>query len=132
MSANDFIHGGSEVTTEGPIIIVRLKGLFNDLGVKRFTDAVRAFVATLNGAAFGILINDLELEGGTPEAYAELEQYNQWLNTQRLVAKAMVIDSSMKKDLINKLSPSRAKQNIEYFTSEEDALNWLKQSLNQV
>ena len=104
--------------------------MFNELGVKKFTDAVRQFVGSLNGRAFGVLINDLKLEGGTPEAYAELEEYNQWLNTQHLVAKAMVIESSTHRDIINKLSPSRSQQNIEYFKSEQDALTWLKQELD--
>lgn len=130
MSENEFIHGGSEVIVQNEIIIVRLSGMFNELGVKKFTDAVRQFVGSLNGRAFGVLINDLKLEGGTPEAYAELEEYNQWLNTQQLVAKAMVIESSTHRDIINKLSPSRSQQNIEYFKSEQDALIWLKQELD--
>jgi hypothetical protein len=130
MSENEYIHGGSEVITQNEIIIVRLSGVFNELGVKKFTDAVRQFVGSLDGNAFGILINDLKLEGGTPEAYAELEVYNQWLNTQRLVAKAMVIESSTHKDIINKLSTSRYQQNIEYFSSEQDALTRLKQELH--
>jgi len=123
------VHGDSEIFVDANIIGVRLSGMFNELGVKQFTDEVRAFVDALNGEPFAVLINDLLLEGGTPEAYAELELYNKWLNTQKLAAKAMVIDSTTNKDLINKLSPSRAKQNIEYFLTEDEAMAWLKSEL---
>jgi hypothetical protein len=67
--------------------------------------------------------------GATPEAYQELENYNVWLNSQKLIGKAMVITSSITLDVIDKLSPSRAAQQTKNFSNEDDAMKWL-QSLN--
>jgi hypothetical protein len=131
MNKNEYAHGDVEILIDDHIIIVRLSGMFNELGVKKFTDAIKEFVSNLNGDSFAVLINDLKLDGGTPEAYAELEDYNQWLNTQKLLAKAMVIDSATNKHIINALSPSLSAQNIEYFLTEDAAINWLKSELDK-
>ena len=64
--------------------------------------------------------------GGTPEAYKELEDYNKWLNSQNLLAKAMVINSMITLDIINMYSPSRGEQKSETFDNETDAIAWLK------
>ena len=129
MQEDKHIHGDREVSLSGQIITARFIGLFNEHGVRRITDEIKACVEQLQGSSFAILIDDLKLEGGTPEAYAVLEEYNQWLNTKKLAAKAMLIKSASHKAIINKLSPSRAKQTIEYFTEEESAIDWLKQQL---
>ena len=80
----------------------------------------------MQGESFSILVNNLHFQGATPEAYQELENYNIWLNTQKLIAKAMVITSSITLDVINVRSPSRASQQTKSFDNEEDAMTWLK------
>ncbi len=123
------IHGQISVYLEGQIIHVNLKGQFNELGVREFTNKIKECVSEVGEYPFAILINDLEMEGGTPEAYQELELYNRWLNTQNLVAKAMVIESALQLKMIDRYSPSREKQNIQSFTNEAEALRWLQQEL---
>lgn len=123
------VHGESRVYLKDNIVFVKLSGMFNDLGAKQFTSEVKRLVLSLGDQAFGILIDDLDLEGGTPEAYAILEEYNQWLNSKPLKAKAMVMTSNAHKEIINTLSPSRKKQNIQYFLTEPEAVTWLQSEL---
>ena len=122
-------HGEVTIEVMGNIIAVRTVGAFNEYGAQLYTNGVRAIVKNLQGQSFSILINNLEFQGATPEAYKELENYNAWLNQQKLIAKAMVITSNITLDVINKLSPSRASQQTKSFDNEKDAMSWL-QSLN--
>jgi hypothetical protein len=122
----DIEHGEVTFTLDENIIIVKLEGAFNEFGAKKYTAGVKQIINTFQGRPFSILINNLEVLGGTPEAYEELEKYNKWLNTQNLIAKAMVISSITTLNIINLLSPSRQSQNSKNFDNEEEALNWLK------
>lgn len=129
MHRQEKTHGQSKVYLKDDIIFSKLSGMFNDLGAEKFTNDVKRLVLLLGDRPFGILIDDLDLEGGTPEAYAILEEYNQLLNTKFLKAKAMVMSSNAHKDIINKLSPSRKKQNIQYFLIEGETVTWLQSEL---
>lgn len=122
-------HGEHQISIQDSIIYLKLIGSFNDVGAKNFTDAMKTVIATFNGAAFAILVDDLDVIGGTPEAYAELEKYNIWLNTQNMRAKAMVIDSPVILAIINKYAPSREYQNIDVFVNRAEAVTWLKTQL---
>ncbi|MCP4597437.1 STAS/SEC14 domain-containing protein [Neptuniibacter sp.] len=122
-------HGTVTASLDKQIIRVTLKGMFNELGAKEYTNTVKKYVLQLESKPFAILINNLEMKGGTPEAYQELESYNRWLNTQNLIAKAMVIESNLHQQMIDHYSPSRKSQNTRSFLTEEEALNWLQQEL---
>ena len=119
-------HGKVSISLKGNIIIVRNVGAFNEYGAQQYTNGVEAIVDDLKDTSFSILVNKLEFQGATPEAYQELEKYNVWLNQQKLIAKAMVITSNTILDVINKLSPSRASQQTRSFDNEEDAMHWLQ------
>jgi len=123
------VHGTVIASLDKQIIRVTLKGMFNELGAKEYTNTVKEYVLQLESKPFAILINNLEMKGGTPEAYQELESYNRWLNTQNLIAKAMVIESNLHQQIIDHYSPSRQSQNTRSFLTEEEALNWLQQEL---
>ncbi len=125
----NLVHGDVEIDILGNIIIVRSTGAFNEFGAQKYTQGIKAAVEGLQEQAFSILVNNLDFLGGTPEAYQELENYNIWLNKQKLIGKAMVITSSITLDVIDKLSPSRATQRTKNFNNEDDAMKWL-QSLN--
>ncbi|MCJ8294206.1 MAG: hypothetical protein MJK15_07345 [Colwellia sp.] len=119
-------HGKVSISLKGNIIVVRNVGAFNEYGAQKYTNGVEAIVNDLPDVSFSILINNLDFLGATPEAYQELENYNVWLNQQKLIAKAMVITSNTTLDVINKLSPSRASQQTRSFDNEDDAMNWLQ------
>jgi len=125
----DIAHGEVAIEVKDNIIIVRTSGAFNEYGTLRYTDGIRKAIDSLQGESFSILVNNLKFQGATPEAYEELENYNAWLNQQKLIAKAMVITSAITLDVINMRSPSRASQQNQSFDNEEAAMDWLK-SLN--
>ncbi|WP_019029944.1 hypothetical protein [Colwellia piezophila] len=80
-------HGEVALEVIGSIIIVRNFDAFNEYGTQQYTNGVRAIVNDLKGQSFSILVNNLDFLGGTPEAYQELENYNLWLNQQKLIGK---------------------------------------------
>ncbi len=125
----DLADGEHEVTVNGCIISATLAGDFNKEGAVKYTDRMRSVIANFNGNAFAILIDDLSVKGGTPEAYAELNSYNIWLSNQNLIAKAFVIDCTMTKTIMLKRAPALLCQNVEFFSEIPPALAWLNKQL---
>ena len=124
-------HGDVSIRVENNIIIVDTKGAFNEYGARKYTEAVKKEVTQRFGQKpFSLLVNIEKIDGGTPEAFAELEKFNQWLNAQSLVAKAMVSTCQTNIRLLEMYSPSRAQQNIRNFGCEKEALSWLKSLAN--
>lgn len=123
-------HGQTQVTLTGQLIEAKFSGAFNPLGIKEYASKVAACLAQLDGQPFIMLIDNLKLEGGTPEAYQALDKYNTWLNEQNLVAKAMVITSEFKAKIIGSLTPSMKQQNLRHFVDREQALTWLELELS--
>jgi len=119
-------HGEALIHIEENIIVAKLIGSFNKEGAKKYTSGMKKAVKELQGESFLMLVNDLELEGGTPGALQELEEYNYWLTTQKLIAKAMVVKSNMLIEVIDKFSPSQKLQKYAFFDNEKDACTWLK------
>ncbi|ABG40815.1 hypothetical protein Patl_2298 [Paraglaciecola sp. T6c] len=119
-------HGNHLITIEDNVIVIELAGSFNEFGAKALTDDIRKAIKQFEGAPFCILINDFALEGITPEGYKEIDEYNAWLNTQNMIAKAVVV----KIDILSKMEesriPAKAQQNIKSFKNIPDALLWLK------
>jgi hypothetical protein len=125
-------HGRFSTTLlENNIISAKLCGSFNETGCFNYTESVKNIVKTLNGEPFAMLIDDLELEGGTPEAYRTLQAYNVWLNTQPIIAKAFIVNDRMTKHIILQRSPALLEQNIAFFETHEQAQAWLTQQLLQ-
>ena len=124
-------HGDVSIRVENNIIIAETKGAFNEYGARKYTEAVKKEIKQRFGnSPFSMLVNIEKIDGGTPEAFVELEKYNEWLNSQQLIAKAMVTNSQTNIQLLEKYSPSRAKQNIKNFVCEKEALSWLKSLVN--
>ncbi|AWL13219.1 hypothetical protein HMF8227_02768 [Saliniradius amylolyticus] len=123
------IHGNFSVRAEEDLILTRLIGSFNRDGISAYAQAVKDAVGELKGRQFAVLVDDLDVEGGTPEAYQELEKYNQWMSEQAIVAKAFVIDNTAKKAIILHNTPALQRQNVAFFTNRESARIWLRQQL---
>ncbi|WP_158769795.1 hypothetical protein [Paraglaciecola sp. L1A13] len=118
-------HGNYSISVEGNIIILELSGCFNEYGTQALTKNIIATIETFHGAPFSIVVSNLAVEGFTPEAYTELNRYNIWLNTQNMVAKAMVskINALVKIDDIR--IPAKSAQNVAVFNNIPDAIKWL-------
>ena len=124
-------HGEFSISLEGNIIKTKLMGSFNEFGAKRYTEAVIEVVKQLEGKPFAILVNNLELFGGTPEAYQVLEEYNKWVNQQHMLAKAFVFNAAILATIMKNMSPSMKADNIQMFKTLEDAESWLEAVLQQ-
>jgi len=118
-------HGDYTITVSEKIISIILNGAFNEIGFQEIALQLREIVATFAGESFCILVDDCALTGATPEAYQELEALNQWLNTQKMQAKALVINSAVKSSIIKKNAPSIQQQHLKIFDNKVAALQWL-------
>lgn len=122
-------HGTIDVELLDNIIVTRYIGLFNQEGLTAEIAKVRKAIDSLGGQPFAILIENDELEGGTPEAYEALNDFNLSLAHLPLVAKATVMKSALKLRIIEERVTARRQQNKQEFTSKEDALAWLRSEL---
>lgn len=122
-------HGEFNVAVKNQIIYATLCGSFNGEGIELYAKELQKTVNSMHGKAFAMLVDDLQIEGGTPEAYRALQTLNEWMNKQALLAKAFLIDSEIKKDILLENTPALKLQNIEFFVSEKDAASWLQSQL---
>lgn len=118
-------HGDYTISVEGQLIYTSLNGSFNEYGVSCWITAIKSTIAQFNGQAFTMLVNELNAQGATPEALNVANEYNEWLSTQNMKAKAVVYSSDTLKDIDEKRLPSRKKQNVRFFSSIADARQWL-------
>ncbi|MEW9797651.1 STAS/SEC14 domain-containing protein [Alteromonas sp. CYL-A6] len=118
-------HGKTVVCTEGSIILTSFHGAFNADGIKEYIEKVKAEIARFAGQPFKMLVDDTDIEGGTPDAYEELNRYNEWLNTQPIVAKAFVVKQSVVKDIVLSRTPALKSQQIAFFHEKAEAIDWL-------
>lgn len=119
-------HGYNTIILKENIIHITLIGSFNEYGANDVSQKTKAIINSLNQKRFLILANLSNLNGATPEAFNTSNEFNLWLNSQNMVAKAIVITSQVIKNIDQQWVPSKACQNIEYFDNEYDALIWLK------
>lgn len=122
-------HGEYAVLLTGNIIETTLKGSFNEYGILAYTQSVEAQVKVLNGQPFAMLVDDFEVEGGTPQAYAVLQEYNARLNKQQIIAKAFLINSCVQKEILLQRTPALNQQNIQFFQDRDIAIQWLQSQL---
>lgn len=124
------IHGDFEVSFIESILVVKLIGSFNEFGAIELTAAIKEKVKNLQGLAFCMLVDDIELNGFTPEAYQVVEENNKWLNKQSLTAKAFLMRSHAQEVLDDHFVPSKKEQNVKVFRELETAIQWLKSQSN--
>lgn len=119
-------HGEVQLCYENNIIRATLIGAFNEQGAIQYTEGIKHIVKSLKGQEYAILVDNTKMEGGTPEAYQVLEEYNQWLNHTNLVAKAVVVETIITTELIKHLSPAIKLQTTKTFKNKASALRWLQ------
>ena len=118
-------HGKSTIIVKNNVIHITLNGAFNEYGANKVSKNTKEIIRAFKNRRFMILTNLLSLDGATPEAFNESNEFNEWLNKRTMIAKAIVITSQAIKAIVQQRVPSQAFQNIEYFENENDAINWL-------
>jgi hypothetical protein len=118
-------HGESVISVTGNVITVKVKGVFNKEGVCELNDELRLIISSYNVDGFKMLFNYLEVEGATPDAYDQIDNFNVWLNNQNMIAKAVVIISPAVLNILNSRAPARKSKNMNSFSSTIKAIQWL-------
>jgi hypothetical protein len=119
-------HGNSIITVEGEIIIIKVIGCFNIEGITESIQHLKSTIKSFYQRQFKLLLNYLEVEGGTPEVFEIINQFNIWLNTQNIVAKAIVTDSLINLAILKKRAPASQTNNSKVFKNQSNAFNWLR------
>lgn len=108
-------------------ITLSLIGSFNEVAINHCSLEIKKVVKSLNGAAFTLINNGETFDGATPEAYEASERFNEWLNTQNLIAKANITKSKVLAGLSEKLIDALHDQNVRFFDSVDEAEEWISE-----
>ncbi|MEI6894751.1 MAG: hypothetical protein V5789_08990 [Colwellia sp.] len=119
-------HGEIEISRIDNVITSVFIGAFNVESLRDYTKKIKSIVTALNDKPFAMIIDDTKLEGGTPEAFEELESLNAWISNTQLKAKAFVINSELNKEIILARTPSLSLQNAKFFLNHQEANAWLE------
>lgn len=126
MNNNFREHGESSFCVNKNIITVVMKGAFNEYGFRSFVNRISQIIAEFKGEKFYLLMDMTESIGGTPELYLEADKYNEWLNSQNMIAKAIVINSIVNLNIYKARVKSTLVQDHKFFDNDIDAFTWLK------
>jgi hypothetical protein len=119
-------HGKFSISVDGDIITIKAVGAFNAEGAVKIIEQLKSVIESFCQKEFKLLFDYSETEGGTPDVYQKINECNIWLNSQNMVAKALVIDSSMKLAILESRTPARRSQNSAHFADKASAIKWLK------
>lgn len=115
-----------EIEVSEQTIIARLIGNCSGKLAANFTNELKQTIRNISPKPFYLIINIIEFEGATPEAYQIQENFNQWLRSTNLVAKANVISSQLVSNIVGNQMPSRENQLFKICESEEEAKAWFE------
>jgi len=120
-------HGTYIIKIESNGIYTELFDMFNESGVQKWVNEMKHSIKQFSGAPFTLLVNEQAAKGATPEALAIANQYNEWLNQQKLIAKAVIYGAEIFKQIDITHLPARQQQNVRFFDKCDLARQWLKQ-----
>ena len=118
-------HGQSSISVDGDIITVKAVGAFNLEGITKTIEQLKLFIEGFGQKEFKLLFDYTETDGGTPDVFDKINECNIWLNSQNMVAKAVVINSSILLAILESRTPARNSQNAQSFDDTTSAINWL-------
>jgi hypothetical protein len=119
-------HGECFISIEDDIVYIKSVGAFNLEGIVKANQDIVSAICTFGHKKFKLLVDYSELEGGTPEAFDRLNECNTWLNSQNMIAKAVVINSQITLTILEQRAPARSLHNDKNFESKITAIEWLK------
>jgi hypothetical protein len=119
-------HGKNIISVEGDIIISKIIGPFNVEGVNKSITDLKTVVDSFCQNKFKLLIDYIDAEGATPEVYEKINECNIWLNSQNMVAKALVTNSNVALSILESRTPARRSLNESVFNDKANAIIWLK------
>ena len=124
-------HGKNFISVDGDIIISKVIGAFNIEGIDKSIRELKVTIESFCQNEFKLLVDYIDTEGGTPEVYDKINECNIWLNSQNMIAKALVIESNAMLSILEGRTPARSALNEKTFKNETDAMLWLKSQSKQ-
>ncbi|MEP4888715.1 MAG: hypothetical protein ABJV04_01705 [Aliiglaciecola sp.] len=124
-------YGSYNLSIDGNIARMRFVGMFNAATTELFVKEFKVLLEQFGDKPFLVLGDLLELEGATPEAYAMINDFNTWVNTRNMVAKALLIENKIIAQIARHRVESVRFQNIRYFSNNDEALAWFEQLQKQ-
>lgn len=118
-------HGKCLVSVKDDIIYIMAAGSFNKEGITKSIQDIQSAIETFDDRGFKLLIDFTDIEGGTPKAFVKINEFNLWLNHQKLIAKAVVFSLAMTLPLLDSRAPARKLQNNKGFENKISAIEWL-------
>jgi hypothetical protein len=119
-------HGTFSVVLEGNLLSITLLGTFNDIATLSACQQIEAKVESLNGQAFGILLNCIGYEGSTPDAHKISNKYLLWLNKSNYIALATIYSQNIYADIVkNEQAALSELKSRREFTDVQEAKLWL-------
>lgn len=122
--------GSYDFRIEGNILFQTFIGMFSENSARAYLKEAQQLIKKFDGNPFFIVIDIREMDGATPEAYDMTEHYNQWVNTQHLVAKAIIVKNKVVGKIGSNRMPTLKTQNLQYFNDIDGALAWFE-SINK-
>ncbi len=119
-------HGESSISIDGDIITVTAVGAFNLEGIVKVIAELKLIIGSFCQKEFKLLFDYSQTEGGTPEVFEKINECNVWLNSQNMVAKALIINSPINLAILESRTPARNSQNSKRFDDKASAIAWLK------
>ena len=119
-------HGKSYISVDGDLIAVKIIGAFNKEGMIRSIKELKSVIESFDQKNFKLLFDYSQAEGGTPDVFDKINECNIWLNSQNMVAKAIVINSSIHLAILESRTPARNVQKSKIFKDKTTAVNWLQ------
>ena len=120
----DLRHGQHDIRVEDNIIFITMFDDFNEYDIKAITAELQTLIEQFQQTPFFLLIDILNCEGGTPEAFEESRKFNHWLDQQNLKAKAILCRSNVLKEINEARVRQTNKQLIQYFDTKAQAMKW--------
>jgi hypothetical protein len=122
-------HGRHTIKVIDDIVFIDIYEDFNEYDIKAITTDLKSVIEHFQQKVNFLLIDILNTEGGTPEAFEESRKFNIWLDEQNLYAKAIICTSPILIEINESRVRDTNKQNIQYFDNKKNALNWFKSLL---
>jgi hypothetical protein len=119
-------HGESSISIDGDIITVKAVGAFNLEGIVKVIAELELIIDSFCQKEFKLLFDYSQTEGGTPEVFEKINECNVWLNSQNMIAKALIINSPINLAILESRTPARNSQNTKQFDDKASAITWLK------
>ncbi|GAA6183616.1 MULTISPECIES: hypothetical protein [Alteromonadaceae] len=119
--------GSYQFRVEGNVVYQTFTGMFSGSTAQAYLSETRKMISQFDGKPFCNLIDIRAMEGLTPEGYEMIDKFNQWVNTQNLAAKAIVVSNDVVGKIVSERVPELKKQNLRYFHDFNEAVKWIKQ-----